>query len=74
MLGDLLWVKGEVRRLTEVSARMLAAHHRAEGQLIVYRMIEAAMEAEEQDARSERIPSPDDTEPSVQVVEQPPGP
>ena len=65
MLGDLPWVKGEVRRLTEASARMLAAHHRAEGQLTVYHMIEAAMEAEGQDARSQRIPSPDDPKPSV---------
>ena len=65
MLGDLLWVKGEVRRLTEASARMLAAHHRTEGQLTVYRKIEAAMEAEEENARSQRVPSPGDTEPSV---------
>ena len=65
MMGDLPWVKGEVRRLTELSARMLAAHHRAEGQLTVYRKIEAAMEAEGQDASGERISSPDNPEPSV---------
>ena len=67
MLGDKQWLIDEVRRLTEVSARMLAAHHRAEGQLIVYRDILAAFGAEEQDANSNRVPSPDDTEQGIRV-------
>lgn len=72
MLGDKLWVQGEVRRLTEASARMLAAHHRAEGQLTVYRMILTAMEAEERDADTDRVSSPDDTEPSVHSGDEQP--
>ena len=72
MIGDYLWTRNEVRRLTEVSARMLAAHHRAEGQLTVYRMIVAAQEAQqeaENASSGERISSPDDTEPSVRLDE-----
>lgn len=65
MPDDKLWVQGEMRRLTKVSETMLAGHHRAEGQLIVYRRILQAMEAEERDARSQRVPSPDDTKQGV---------